>query len=84
MSRFKDKHMEDFLDIFRDFELKKREIDPNKDNQVTIRIPTALADLVKEMRRETLQETIKKTAYATKVYFFMSDIILFNVYIVVN
>jgi hypothetical protein len=69
MSRFKDKHMEDFLDIFRDFELKKREIDPNKDNQVTIRIPTALADLVKEMRRETLQETIKKTAYASKVYF---------------
>ncbi|XP_053399659.1 heat shock 70 kDa protein 12A-like [Mercenaria mercenaria] len=67
MPKFKDKHMEDYLDLFRDFEVKKREIGPKKDSKITFRIPTALADLVKEMKSEPLSETIKKTKYSSQV-----------------
>ncbi|XP_053399657.1 heat shock 70 kDa protein 12A-like [Mercenaria mercenaria] len=67
MTKFKDMHMEDYIDLFRDFEVKKREIGPKKDTKVTFRMPTALADLVKDMRNETLQETIKKTKYSNQV-----------------
>ncbi|XP_060594200.1 heat shock 70 kDa protein 12A-like isoform X2 [Ruditapes philippinarum] len=67
MAKFKDKHMEDFIDLFRDFEVKKREIRPDKDSKVTFRIPTVFADLVKEVKGETLQDSISKMAYANQV-----------------
>jgi hypothetical protein len=31
--------MDDFIDMFRDFEIKKREIAPGKTAKITLRIP---------------------------------------------
>lgn len=67
MSKFKGKFLEDFLDIFRDFEVKKRDIGPDKDAKVTFRVPTALADLVKEISGQPFSETIQKSKYASTV-----------------
>lgn len=67
MSKFKGKYLEDFLEIFRDFEVKKRDIGPDKDSKVTFRVPTALADLVKEIRGQPFAETIQKSKYASQV-----------------
>jgi hypothetical protein len=71
MPKFRDKNMEDYLELFRDFEVKKREIGPKKDTKITFRIPAALSDTVKEMRNEELQEVIKKTKYSSKVKKFL-------------
>lgn len=68
MPMFKNKHMEDFLDLFRDFEVKKREIGPQKDSKITFRIPAAFSDAVKDMRNgQRLEEVIKKTKYGNQV-----------------
>ncbi|XP_060607561.1 heat shock 70 kDa protein 12A-like [Ruditapes philippinarum] len=67
MPMFRDKNMEDYLELFRDFEVKKREIGPKKDTKITFRIPAALSDTVMEMRDEPLQHVIKKTEFSSKV-----------------
>ena len=75
MPKFKNKNMEDFLDLFRDFEVKKREIGPKKDSKITFRIPAALSDAVKEMRNgQTLQEMITKSRYSNQVTNFIIHI----------
>lgn len=67
MKKFQDKHMEDYIEIFRDFEIKKREISPSRDTKVTIRLPTALTELFEEYTGETLKEAIPQTNYAGQI-----------------
>lgn len=67
MKKFQDKHMEDYLEIFRDFEIKKREISPSKNTKVTIRLPSALMELFEEYTDETLKEAILQTNFAEQI-----------------
>ena len=67
IKRFQDKHMEDYLDIFRDFEVKKRDIGPNKDGRITFRLPVNLTDLFYESTGEKLKDVIPQTSFREKL-----------------
>ncbi|XP_060589195.1 heat shock 70 kDa protein 12A-like [Ruditapes philippinarum] len=46
--QFKKEHMDDYIDLLRTFEVKKREISPGQSDRVTFRIPPSLADTIKD------------------------------------
>ncbi|XP_060566321.1 heat shock 70 kDa protein 12A-like [Ruditapes philippinarum] len=63
MDSFKNKAMEDYLDLMRCFEVKKREIKATSERQVSLKIPVALIDQTKEHTGITVREKIQKTKY---------------------
>lgn len=67
MLQFRDQYFEDYIDLFRDFEVKKMEIDRKDAAVVKIRMPLALTDLVKDRRSINLQDAIAQTEYSSKV-----------------
>ncbi|KAH3830275.1 heat shock 70 kDa protein 12A-like [Dreissena polymorpha] len=67
MRKFIDKHMEDYIDMFRDFEIKKRDIAPSKKDLITVRMPAALLDEYQEETDETLKDALPSTTYAGKI-----------------
>ena len=67
IKKFQDKHMEDYLDIFRDFEVKKRDIGPSKDGKITFRLPVSLTDLFYETTGEKLKDVIPQTTFRDKL-----------------
>ncbi|XP_053396352.1 heat shock 70 kDa protein 12B-like [Mercenaria mercenaria] len=67
MTKFKDRHIEDYIDLLRHFEVKKRDICPSSESKVTIKIPQTFSDLVRECWEETLQERIGQSVYSSQV-----------------
>ncbi|KAL3879591.1 hypothetical protein ACJMK2_031880 [Sinanodonta woodiana] len=65
--RFQVENKEDYLDMFRDFEIKKREIAPDKDTKVTIRLPSSLKEIFMDESGEDLRTAIMQTKYANDV-----------------
>ncbi|KAL3879590.1 hypothetical protein ACJMK2_031879 [Sinanodonta woodiana] len=65
--RFQVENKEDYLDMFRDFETKKREIAPDKDTKVTIRLPSSLKEIFETEYGEDLRTAIMQTKYANEV-----------------
>ncbi|XP_060592798.1 heat shock 70 kDa protein 12A-like [Ruditapes philippinarum] len=66
ISKFKSQHLEDYIDIFREFESKKRKPIPST-GFVTIRLSTSLSELCKEFRETDLRELLSKSRYESKV-----------------
>ena len=52
MEELKTKELEDYLDLFREFETKKRSIRPKQTSKVVITLPVALTDLVKKQHKK--------------------------------
>lgn len=67
MEKFKEGHMEDYVDLFRDFEIKKREIKTSRDEKVTFRIPVTLIDLVKEVTGKGFKDLIQQSSHKNKI-----------------
>ncbi|XP_052215038.1 heat shock 70 kDa protein 12A-like isoform X6 [Dreissena polymorpha] len=67
MKRFKDENMEDYIDLLREFEIKKRAIDTNTSSKVTIKVPLSLSDLSKEITGILLQDKLPTTRYGKQV-----------------
>lgn len=67
ITQFKDKHMEDYIEIFCDFVIKKRDPSSRKNAKITLRIPLTLFELVNEMTGVTMKERIRKTKYREKL-----------------
>ncbi|XP_053376192.1 heat shock 70 kDa protein 12A-like [Mercenaria mercenaria] len=65
--QFKKKHMDDYIEMFQDFELKKRKISLTKQGIISFRMPCSLSILYFEMRGKTLKE---QTLYSDKVKVF--------------
>lgn len=59
--------MDDFLDLFRNFELKKREVSPDKNDAAFLRIPVSLGDVAKQLTRKTISQTIDSSRFGGKV-----------------
>jgi hypothetical protein len=55
--------MDDYIDMMRAFEIKKRDLKPNEETKVTIRIPPSLIDIVLENRGKQLKDIIKESKY---------------------
>ncbi|KAL3871021.1 hypothetical protein ACJMK2_039045 [Sinanodonta woodiana] len=56
---FKKTDLDDYLSMLRDFELKKRKIEPDKNQTVTIRLPHCLNELFRERCHKDLAGTIR-------------------------
>ncbi|XP_052814740.1 heat shock 70 kDa protein 12A-like [Mya arenaria] len=67
LKQFKEKHMENYVDLIRDFEIKKRDISTT--GKSNFRLPSALLDLVKEITGKTIKETIVQSVYKESVSF---------------
>lgn len=68
MKLYKEKNIEHYVDLFRDFEIKKREItlSPKK---VNFRIPSSLLEFVREVTGNGIKELIQMSPYEEKVSF---------------
>jgi len=61
MKLFRDENQDDFIDMMRDFEVRKRSIEPRLESKVTFRIPIRLYELYGEMNEgQQLREEVRK------------------------
>ncbi|XP_053400546.1 heat shock 70 kDa protein 12A-like [Mercenaria mercenaria] len=64
---FKEEHMDDYIDLLRTFEVKKRDISPQQSTKVTFRIPPSLAETILEATDLTIKERILSSEYRDQV-----------------
>ncbi|XP_056013353.1 heat shock 70 kDa protein 12B-like isoform X2 [Ostrea edulis] len=69
LSTLKDENMDDYIAIFREFELKKLTFKPESETKVTIILPFRLLEIFEEQTEETLIEVLQQTRYAETVQF---------------
>lgn len=64
MKEFLDKHMEDAIDLFREFEIRKRKVrmDMSETPSMAIKIPVCLYELYEEKHKSKLKDDIKNNA----------------------
>ncbi|XP_052819020.1 heat shock 70 kDa protein 12A-like [Mya arenaria] len=67
LKQFKEKHMENYVDLIRDFEIKKRDISTT--GKSNFRLPSTLTELIKEITGKTIKETILQSVYKESVSF---------------
>ncbi|WAR17604.1 hypothetical protein MAR_032198, partial [Mya arenaria] len=68
IDEFRRSNMEDYLYLIRDFEVKKRNIDPTKsDKPVVFRISAMLPKLVKKIKGKKIPEVIMDSSFGTTV-----------------
>ncbi|KAK3611836.1 hypothetical protein CHS0354_040509 [Potamilus streckersoni] len=56
---FKQKHMDDYLCICRDFEQKKRKVEPKSASKVSIRVPDSLNELFEKQDEQNMAASLK-------------------------
>ncbi|KAL3878916.1 hypothetical protein ACJMK2_031242 [Sinanodonta woodiana] len=78
LQKFKMKAMEDYIGLFRDFELKKRKVSSNGTEELTFTIPASLLEILKENTGETLAEAIIRTQFVAKVEVFKGNKLCLN------
>lgn len=67
LTELKVKCMQDYLDLFRDFETKKRTIKPESDGRVNFRLPFLLMEIYKNTTEEDLSESIRNSSFSNTV-----------------
>jgi hypothetical protein len=70
MRRFKDEQMEDYFQLLREFELKKRNIKTDSTGNITFRLPASLVDLYRKYNLDTLKGRI--------IAMGLSDVVKYN------
>ncbi|XP_060584394.1 heat shock 70 kDa protein 12A-like, partial [Ruditapes philippinarum] len=78
MKRFQDEHKDDFLDLQREFEVKKRSIKPDLKSKVKLKIPLSLSDIYKDVNSKSVMEKIEEDEQLNGKVKFMADKILFD------
>ncbi|XP_053390535.1 heat shock 70 kDa protein 12A-like [Mercenaria mercenaria] len=76
--KFKQEDTEDWLDLWRDFEAKKRGISHDKTAKISIKIPISLINMFEEIKEQKLSTTIASTKYAENVTFAGGDKLRFS------
>ena len=64
MEKFRLKYTGEYIEFFRDFEMKKRTTDTRHQTRVTMRMPGSLPDFYKELKNESFKEAIQKSRYS--------------------
>ncbi|XP_053390816.1 heat shock 70 kDa protein 12A-like [Mercenaria mercenaria] len=67
--RFKNEDTEDWLDLWRDFEVKKRGISLDKTAKISMKFPISLINMFEERKELKLSTAIASTKYAENVTF---------------
>ncbi|KAH3747262.1 heat shock 70 kDa protein 12A-like isoform X2 [Dreissena polymorpha] len=65
MTRFKEDNMENYVDLMRDFEVKKREINPTA--QCNFRLPSSLIEMIRDLTKKPLKDLIATSRYKDKL-----------------
>ena len=60
MTKLKNEHKDDLIDMMRDFEVKKRTIDPELSTKVTLKIPITVHELYREINNSEIRESLRK------------------------
>ena len=58
---------DDWLDLWRTFEVKKKTIDPEKTDNITMTFPVTLLDLYKEENKTGVDKSINSSRFASKI-----------------
>ncbi|XP_045202781.2 heat shock 70 kDa protein 12B-like [Mercenaria mercenaria] len=61
MARFREDHKDDYIDLLREFEVKKRTVQPDMDSKVTFKIPISLHELYREIQNGEIREAVRNT-----------------------
>jgi molecular chaperone DnaK (HSP70) len=68
LHKFHRQHTDDYLDMFREFETKKRTISSKTSGKVNFRLPLALVNVFEEVTEEKLQESIAQSTFAGQIF----------------
>ena len=66
-SKFVKKETEDWLDLWRMFEVKKKTIDPHSNAKVTMKLPMTLTELYKNESRKDIKDRIAECKYSSQI-----------------
>ena len=64
MNEFRLKHTGEYIEFFRDFEMKKRTTNTTQQTRVTMRMPGTLPEFYEEMKSKTFKEAIQESKYS--------------------
>ena len=73
MKQFEDKHRDDFFDLLRDFEVKKKTIKPQMDDKITFKIPIALHETYREVNRRDFSRNLMANQELSEAVTFAGD-----------
>lgn len=59
MARFQNDHKDDYIDLLREFEVKKRNVQPDTEGKITFKIPITLHELYRDVNNEEIREAIR-------------------------
>ena len=68
LQKFRTDCPDDNLEIFRDFEFKKRSISPDKDNKIHVRMPQCLMKIVKEVTGGSISKQISALGFEGRMW----------------
>ena len=60
MTKLKNEHKDVLIDMMRDFEVKKRTIDPELSSNVTLNLPITVHELYREINNSEIRESLQK------------------------
>lgn len=67
MDVFRRKHPADYIDLLREFEVKKRNVKEKMDTSVNFKLPIALTQLFEETKKKTFRKALEESTYSTDV-----------------
>ncbi|XP_060596205.1 heat shock 70 kDa protein 12B-like [Ruditapes philippinarum] len=69
IQRFKDEQMEDYFQLLREFEIKKRSIKPESNGMITFRLSASLKELYQKGNKQSLEKKLAKLRLSDRVTF---------------
>ena len=73
IKQFEEKHRDDFFDLLRDFEVKKKTIKPQMDDKITFKIPIALHETYREVNKKDFSRNLMGKEELSQVVTFAGD-----------
>ena len=73
MTRFRNEHKDDFIDLMRKFEVKKRSVEPDMSSKVTIKIPISVHELYREINDSEIRDSLRKNPKLNEKITFAGD-----------
>ena len=73
MEKFKDENKDDFIDLMREFEVKKRSVEPDMNSKVTIKIPISVHELYREIHDSEIRDSLRKNQKLNEKITFAGD-----------
>ena len=67
MEEFRWKHTGEYIELFRDFEMKKRTTNTTDQTRVTMRMPGTLPELYEKMKSKPFKQAIQESRYSKSV-----------------